>query len=289
MLIGWSVHHVDTGGERLPKVLAKLVMEYAAIPHYTFRFFTESSESRSVVNSFSKDGWDHLDSDPTELPDAGILVPTFGEAQVLTASLVDIRSRKTVHQWDIPKSLQDSLGMENWMTHPLMLKDSSLVFISNGILRLSKEGRMLWANRSSRFHHSIQRGLHDRIWTSLRLPAGKGLTVGKDTVMNDALGSVDIATGKLLWARSVADILERNGFSALLWVGPFESDVIHPKSCIRKLKWRLQALQIREEMFQKMSSFSFSRQLQTLGSSILDQVTSYCNALEFYGGQPLAS
>lgn len=229
MLVGWSVNHINIGGKNIPSDLSAAIMGYASIPSQVYYALRLQMENRLVDNSSYGDGFEYH-ADVGDLPDASLLIPSF-EGRELVVFWKDIRSGRTRHAWRVKENFvsdnQAYVDVFPGMGHPLMLKDSSLVFVSGILCRLDKNSKPIWINNRYHFHHALEPGSDSLLWTSVRLNGNPWFNHGGDTLLNEGVASVDLLTGKVLFVRSVADILVENGYRWLLEVGPFEKDLLH--------------------------------------------------------------
>jgi hypothetical protein len=122
--------------------------------------------------------------------------------------------------------------------HPLMTKDSSIIFIvpsTSLIARIDKNSELKWMNRGKTYHHSLEQGSDGNIY-SCTLPfqsAEYDIFPGefkyyKNNLVDDHITILNPDTGEEIFSKSVIEILLENGYEELLLSkGQVISDPIH--------------------------------------------------------------
>jgi hypothetical protein len=151
----------------------------------------------------------------------------------LQIELLDYKIKKSVKKWKIASdvilkfSKNEELNKHNLrLLHPLMLKDSSIIFLTTSLFRIDKNSNVIWVNNNF-FHHSIEIDTDSSIWVCGRVNNKPFKITEADTVLNDAIVKVNYKSGKISYAKSISEILVDNGYQYLLSIGPFEKDLIH--------------------------------------------------------------
>lgn len=135
---------------------------------------------------------------------------------------IDMRKTKS-------KKLKSQFGINRiQMFNPDINSDGELIFIANGpLVKVNKNGEIIWVNHKHNYHHSINTDLEGNIYICSALiddvsdklkgyiqPFKKLNPEG--IFNNDAISILD-KNGKLIYSKSVADILVENGFSEKLF------------------------------------------------------------------------
>ena len=170
-----------------------------------------------------------------------------GDLQEGVVELIDLRTFKILHSWnpdiDLLNSLidttneefkylqRDSSNKRSLLVHPILLNNGELMFGWEAPLRkIDSCSNLIWQNADNNFHHSIEVDHEGNIWVSgylypTSIPIEK---VGK-AFKDDAIVKIS-PKGKVLFQKSVSEILIENDMEYLLFsigtVG-FDSDPIH--------------------------------------------------------------
>lgn len=232
LVSAWSVWHVMSDGTRMPKHLAESLLWFAEFPSKTFHFIRLSNlEGRQIFSKVDQTFFvqinDLLDQD------FHLLVSTFLKKDSLEIKILDFPNFIVKKRWVI--SEDQILKSKNYrkqnipirLYHPIILKDSSLIFSSDALFKFDNNNSIKWVNDSRDFHHSIEAQGDSLIWTGSRISGNKYFNFGSDTLVNESICAVDIESGQIKYEKSVADILVENGYMYLLQVGGHESDLVH--------------------------------------------------------------
>jgi hypothetical protein len=159
--------------------------------------------------------------------------------------LVRISDGKVLHKWapDIRKLNEEYnsmtiYGIRNRQTknstglaHPYLLNDGSLIFGNGGIYKIDRNSNIIWSNLTSS-HHSIEPGPDGNFWICSY--SSKGRNSEKYQIRDDAIAQISSEDGRVLFEKSVFDILMENGYDrGRFFINPqttFESsylDYIH--------------------------------------------------------------
>lgn len=260
VLFGWAVQHVQKGGDRLG-TLGPVVSTVASFPSlvnealYEVGLLTYKADDKKKghisrppqliknrfpeIDGFRKNGV--LQQGAAN--DTGYLLQstydyTRGQSVV---RLVRIRDERVLHEWvpDIKElaALHDRKKFHHFpaeirptrfrIWHPLLYDNGSLVFHGDGpLFKIDACSRVEWAI-DQHFHHAIEAESNGDIWvgTWFETPTytNEFFTGFKDE------GIAKVSTdGEVLFKKSIARILEENGYRGLLFgVGPYQPMVIH--------------------------------------------------------------
>jgi hypothetical protein len=183
------------------------------------------------VNGFKKAG----QVQPNVLTDNGyMLLSSYDSVREQSAvQLIRISDQKVLHEWVPNVNKLVELGKKNGrnfalssyrLYHPLLLEDGGLIFHGQNtpLFKINSCSEVEWVADGS-FHHSIELDSRGNIWVpSIMNPSSyKGILNHRD----DAISKIS-QDGKILFKKSVAKILEENGYRGLLAAG-FNEDPIH--------------------------------------------------------------
>ncbi len=164
--------------------------------------------------------------------------------------LLDLSNGKSIKKWEPDnESLyaraynelnprKSPKGSDLYFMHPLLLKDSSLIFssqLTSLLTRIDKDGTPLWLNNDRRYHHTTEFDHEGNIYScTMPFVSGKYDILPEDyegyknTLIDDEITKINPETGEVLFSKSIIQILIDNGYeNLLLSKGQFISDIIH--------------------------------------------------------------
>ncbi len=175
--------------------------------------------------------------------DGYLLLSVFdGKANQSVVKLIRLSDGEELHRWkpdvyEIRNRTRDQSRFSErnniWpkryrITHPFLLEDGSLVF-NTPLISISACSKINWILDDVFYHHSIQRDHEGNFWVpSVMEPGlfGEFASYGAK-FRDDALSKVS-PEGRVLFQKSVAEILIENGYRDLLWAGSYSNgDVTH--------------------------------------------------------------
>jgi hypothetical protein len=154
--------------------------------------------------------------------------------------LIDLRSFEVRKLWspdinkinglvDTSKPEFDSYYLERdfnvtryLMVHPFLTEDGGLIFqgMNSPLVKIDKNSQLVWQNQEDAFHHSIEQDHEGNIWVSSQVYPYQvdKKYVGSEygNFIDDAITKVS-ADGKILFQKSVNDILIENNLKSLLF------------------------------------------------------------------------
>lgn len=95
------------------------------------------------------------------------------------------------------------------MQHPILLNDGSLIFGSGGIFKVDKNSKLIWSNKNKNTH-SIEASNEGDYWICGYNRSIKNQK--KYLIKDDAIQKVSAKTGKIIFEKSVFEILMENGY-----------------------------------------------------------------------------
>tara|TARA_B100001964_G_scaffold224700_1_gene271790 strand:- start:420 stop:1820 length:1401 start_codon:yes stop_codon:yes gene_type:complete len=133
-----------------------------------------------------------------------------------------INSKTDINRKEFEHLLKDKNLTRYQIKHPLILKNGDLVFKSEGspLVKVDFCSKLLWVNDEDTFHHSSSLDHEDNYWVPSRIfpfSVDKELVGdGINNFLDDAITKIS-KDGKILYQKSVAEILIENGYKALLF------------------------------------------------------------------------
>jgi hypothetical protein len=229
VLFGASVRHVILApeGGRLGG-FGEVLLKVAEFPSSINRAL--SAEQRIKNGRFGNlDGFKKDDKLPAGvLADDGYLLLSSYDAdkEQATVELIQINTQTTLHEWvpDIEqlnglnilseKYSEDYTAKSNFrLMHPLIMKDSGLVFNNSsglyGVDSCSESNMFV----DGTFHHSNELDHEGNIWTPSVAYPHSYTQVGD--FRDDAITKISLA-GEVLFKKSIAEILVENGYRGLM-------------------------------------------------------------------------
>lgn len=164
--------------------------------------------------------------------------------------LLDLNTGKSLKRWEPDNKLifekayneknplRHPKGSDLHFMHPLMEKDSSLIFnsqLSSLLTKIDKNNNIVWLKNDRRYHHTIEKDEEGALYVCTRpFLSGKYdmLPVDYDAyseiLIDDEISKINPENGELIFSKSVIELLLENGYERLLLgKGQFNSDPIH--------------------------------------------------------------
>lgn len=241
MISSWAVLNIQEGGNKIDEEFSEPIIEFARFPTKIYHFLQalfdvkrKYNDERFIYNDEFKDGLSYI-VDKSKISTGYFLVSTFNEDLDIKIRLLNLKNNTLQKEWllssdTILKYDTNNLVKERIrLRHPLMLKDSSLIVNSEDgkLFKFSKSGDVLWVS-PYHIHHSIELGSDSTIFSSGWLTNQVDYRFSKrDSLIDDAIFEINILDGRVIYKKSIVDILKENGYEYLLEVGLWENDAIH--------------------------------------------------------------
>lgn len=229
---GWAVWHIDKT-EAKGKT-AQVIIAIASSPSLVRESFKELFHPRILIRPDSYPNVKGFKTENGFIDSNYILLPSFDKkADQSTIKLIRLSDQQVIHQWIpdfdvIQNKIGDKRSKHNLLAgHPLLFADGSIVFDTSPLLiRINKDSKLMWVINKN-FHHSNEYDADGNIWSPSVIEHSKLLVNIGLTIKDDALTKISPA-GKILFQKSVAQILIQNGYRALLLgTGVYEEDAVH--------------------------------------------------------------
>jgi len=233
---GAAVRHVLLGGPSLRGVFGETLLTVAEFPSLVKQVLTETQSGRNQViedrfpdlDGFKKSGRIQAGA----LEDKGyLLLSSYDkDKEQSTVQMIRIADQQILYEWapdiDAMAALTDDEIVKSSyrIFHPLLLEDGGLVF-QNGaspLFKISPSSSVEWLIKGC-YHHSNEQDAEGNIWACSRMEPSS--YAGTLSHLDDAIAHISPA-GEVLFKKSVAKILEENGYRGLLAAG-FSEDPIH--------------------------------------------------------------
>lgn len=241
-LFGWIEKHYAEGYQQFG-TLGKAVDTISSFPSLVAQSFTELTTNPLRLPGSTHSGQIGLKYHAHAFADHGYLLLSAYDEQVgaSTVRLMRLSDGKILYRWvpDIDeinsRAQYDTRAATRYSKrrfraiHPLLMPDGGIVINGDGpLVKLNACSRVEWV-LNGYFHHSITRGPRGDIWAPTTAEPST-LDTGKfPFVLDDSYARISPA-GKLLERRSIARILENNGYTGLLFGNLVEHDNLHLNS-----------------------------------------------------------
>ncbi len=242
-----NIYGSKDGGKARLGFMAKPLKFMAEIPSYIKQVV--AAPEFYVLNSNAVDGLDHK----TDLSDSKypkLLVTYKEEPFNQKFDLIDLNDGSLIKQWapdneELYEKAYNNLnprrparGSDLYLMHPLLLKDSSLLFTSqltSLMARIDSKSDVVWLKNDKTYHHTMELDADGNAFVCSRpfisdtfdyLPQNP--EDYQKTLLDDHITKIDPNTGKELFDKSVLTILIENGYKDLIVSkGQTNSDPIH--------------------------------------------------------------
>jgi len=220
-IFAWAVWHILSGGSRISKEKAEWIIDIAKMPG---EFYHElGTASRLLIKNST-------DSINVNSVNGFILLSTINvENQVAEVKLVDLSKKKYLQIWQADFSQIDLSKVSKHnvrLFHPIMFGKDLVTIVNGYLVRLDSSSNYKWV-KNGIFHHSIEMDADRNLWVCGTLPLVKEKGI-KSFIIDDAIFKVDPGYGKILYQKSIYDLLIQNGYQHLLhYLGPLNKDPIH--------------------------------------------------------------
>ena len=177
--------------------------------NYTSNYIT--SKDYLLVSSWSKD-----------LGQSVVKLVRIKDGEILHKWVVDIDViNKEFNQYKIFDKQNAWTKEATYLQHPYLNNDGSLIFGAGGIYKVDKDSKYIW-KKPVNCHHSIEKDSDGNFWICGINPSRKNAK--KYQIRDESIQKISAKTGKVLFEKSVFEILMENNYSrGLLFINPFQS------------------------------------------------------------------
>lgn len=216
-----ATRDVYSNGSRNVGALEPVVIFFAKLPYYMFKM--SKGIKPLVIETKNAEGGFLFADKYTGSKDYVLISVWDDSLEQSIVKLVRIHDGAILHKWipDIDNLNNIYNSAEKEMTtpkqdksqvrllHPYLLPDGSLIFSAGGLFRINKDSKVIWANPITS-HHSIEPDGEGNIWIcGLN---SSPVNMEKYEIRDESIKQVSINTGKVLFEKSVFEILMENGY-----------------------------------------------------------------------------
>jgi hypothetical protein len=238
---GWEVWRIKSNRQGITSKTDRFIINLASFPSLIKQSFTELNKPSTLIAPNLYPNINGFKTENNFIDSNYVLLAAYDKkANQSVAKLIRLSDQKVMHQWEPDYSeIVRQLGKQNsyWpeqnvhnlrLYHPLLMPDGSIIFnnVLSPLIKIDKESKLIWSINGI-FHHSIEVDADGNIWTPSVIKPSKFMTGILNDYKDDAITEVSQG-GKILFRKSVAQILMENGYrTLLLGTGPYEKDMLH--------------------------------------------------------------
>lgn len=216
-----ATRDVYSNGSRHAGALEPFIIFLAKLPHHILKM---SKGTKPLVIESVKEQHGFTYSDKYSGSKDYVLISVWDDTlDQSIVKLVRINDGKILHKWvpDIDnlnkiynaaeKEIKTSevVKSSTQLLHPYLLPDGSLIVSAGGIFRIDKDSNIIWANPSTS-HHSIEPDQEGNVWfCGLN---SSPVNMDKYEIRDESIKKISISDGKVLFEKSVFDLLMENGY-----------------------------------------------------------------------------
>ena len=243
LMFGWAVGYIHEGGYLIQGSAKTTILSIARFPTLGNAGIRQIFSPPPLIIKDRYPDIDGLKLENKNYTDSNYLFLSAydKEAGHSGFKLIRLSDQKVLHRWvpDIQKIMKirdkgrpmsEASNKGNivfW--NPLPSDDGSVIFNTEdrALFKIDKDSKILWS-LDGIFHHSQERDAEGNIWASSVMEKNSDfISRFFDDYRDDAIAQVS-PEGKLLYKKSITDILLENGYRGLLFgIGPMEKDPLH--------------------------------------------------------------
>jgi len=241
LTFGWEVWRIGNSRHRMNSKTDRFIISLASFPSLVKQSLTEIDRPSILISPDVYPDISGLKTEKNYIDSNYILLATYDRKENQSVvKLIRLSDQKIIHRWqpDYDEIIK-LYGKQNkfWpehnkhnlqVVHPLLSPDGSLIFnsVMSPLIKIDKNSKLLWAINGI-FYHSIERDADGNIWAQSIIKPPAVLPGLLNAYEDDAITKIS-PNGKLLFRKSVSQILLENGYrTLLLGIGPYEVDLLH--------------------------------------------------------------
>ncbi len=241
LAFGWEVWRIRNSRHRMNSKTDQFILSLASFPSLVKESLIEIKQPSKLISPDLYPDISGLKAEKNYVDSNYILLSTYiRKDNQSVVKLIRLSDQKIIHQW---KPNYDQIlklyGPHNklWLGqdknnlsiyHPLLSPDGSIIFnyYMSPLIKIDKDSKLLWG-LDGIFNHSNEYDADGNIWAPSIIAPTSYLPGMLNDYQDDAITEISPG-GKLLFRKSVAQILADNGYRTLvLGIGPYEKDLLH--------------------------------------------------------------
>ncbi len=230
-VFGWLVKHQAQGDPLIGDKAGKGLMAYVS---FLDLFEKSIEEVQKLPETFVPTPADFEPVNKLQ-NDLIALISYSNEQKGRTVEIRNLKNDENLHHWDIPNPFQ----AHDRIIDPLLLEGKRLVYSYNGVTGLfciDSVGNEIWKQDTIAHHHALNLDSAQNIWACSYTKENGGFIIykgfynidGRELVyIDNTISQLDSRTGKILFHKSITEILIENGLENLLLKSGNIEDPIH--------------------------------------------------------------
>ncbi len=230
-LFGWLVRESTKGKQWIPHSVSRSINFFTTLPD-RLMIAKAAVERLPLVYVPSPEDFQSINALDD---DVNVLISYANENWKRTIAIKNLRTGEEIKTWHVDRLANP----HNRIMHSLMLPDSSLIYSLNGVtglIKIDKNSERLWKQDTIAHHHAINMGTDYTFWANTYTKDNKehiyyGAVFSIDgrefPYIDNAITQFDAESGKILFHKSVTEILIENELTHLLIKSDSPGDPLH--------------------------------------------------------------
>ena len=228
---GWVVRETTKGKQWVPHRVSRSITFFTTLPDRLMvakvaverlpLVYVPSPENFEPVNELEED--------------VKVLVSYANANWKRTIAIKNLRTGEELKTWNVDRLANP----HNRIMHSLMLPDSSLIYSLTGVtglIKIDKNSERLWKQDTIAHHHAINMGVGNTCWANTySKDQGEHIYYGaifnidgrEFPFIDNTITQFDVETGRILYHKSVTEILIENDLTHLLIKSDSPGDPLH--------------------------------------------------------------
>jgi hypothetical protein len=228
---GWVVRETTKGKQWVPHRVSRSITFFTTLPD-RLMIAKAAVERLPLVYVPSPENFEPVN----ELEeDVKVLVSYANANWKRTIAIKNLRTGEELKTWNVDRLANP----HNRIMHSLMLPDSSLIYSLNGVtglIKIDKNSERLWKQDTIAHHHAINMGVDNTFWANTySKDKGEHIYYGalfsidgrEFPFIDNTITQFDVETGRILYHKSVTEILIENDLTHLLIKSDSPGDPLH--------------------------------------------------------------
>jgi len=231
VLFGWIVRESTNGKQWIPHNVSRSITFFTTLPDRLI-IAKEAVERLPLVYVPSPENFEPVN---TLDEDVNVLISYADANWKRTIAIKNLRTGEELKTWHIDRLANP----HNRIMHSLMLPDSSIIYSLNGVtglIKIDKNSERLWKQDTIAHHHAINMGANGTFWANTyskdngeHIYYGAKFSIdGREfPFIDNTITQFDAETGRILYHKSVTEILVENDLTHLLIKSDSPGDPLH--------------------------------------------------------------
>jgi len=231
VLFGWIVRESTKGKQWIPHNVSRSITFFTTLPDRLI-IAKEAVERLPLVYVPSPENFEPVN---TLDEDVNVLISYADANWKRTIAIKNLRTGEELKTWHIDRLANP----HNRIMHSLMLPDSSIIYSLNGVtglIKIDKNSERLWKQDTIAHHHAINMGANGTFWANTySKDNGEHIYYGAKfsidglefPFIDNTITQFDAETGRILYHKSVTEILVENDLTHLLIKSDSPGDPLH--------------------------------------------------------------